>query len=308
MKKNLLVLLFGILFSLLIIEGFLWFLNVPAESECYYSSEKGVFKLKPFFEDEFFFPETGEYSVKVNSQGFRDREFFKEKGVFVLGDSFVMGYFLEKQKRFSDIIELRSGVRVFNLGVPASSTVHQEQYLLEFFEELEPEQVFLFFYMDDFGLNLDKNFEYYSVLDDCLVRNYEQTVYRGLKDWLGQNSRIYRLFAVQLARAEFKVFLEDFGIAEKRIETGVFKQETREVLERMRDYLKGRAGFKVFYIPSKQGFPEFRNALFELCGELELYCVDLGLGLDAGSFFETDGHLNERGNVQVAEMVLKEIE
>ncbi len=72
-------------------------------------------------------------SVSINSRGLRDREYAygKEEGtyrVLVLGDSFVWGYGVEQDERYSDILGARlSSAEVLNMGV---SGYGQDQELL----------------------------------------------------------------------------------------------------------------------------------------------------------------------------------
>jgi hypothetical protein len=72
-------------------------------------------------------------SMKSNSYGFRDKERKKsssQKRVVVLGDSFVEGYGVEQQRRFTDLLEQRTGIPHLNFGISGNfgSTQYWQAY------------------------------------------------------------------------------------------------------------------------------------------------------------------------------------
>lgn len=79
------------------------------------------------------------YHVITNSDGFRDREFVRDKPagserIIVLGDSIAYGKGLPTESRFGDVLKetLPAHVELLNLGHPACGTVCMVQYLEEF--------------------------------------------------------------------------------------------------------------------------------------------------------------------------------
>src|SRR5579864_2306179 len=104
-------------------------------------------------------------NVRYNAQGWRgaDRKFSKPRNVFrivVLGDSFVDGYTIATQDRFTEVLQanLDSQFDVINLGVAGYST-DQELLLLE--QEgwkYEPDLVVLAFYYNDVWGNGSRHF------------------------------------------------------------------------------------------------------------------------------------------------------
>jgi len=70
------------------------------------------------------FKNTGDYDVEVafNRHGLRDRKDLTqaaESDVFVVGDSYSMGWGVEEDERFSDVLDESIAERVFNISIPA---------------------------------------------------------------------------------------------------------------------------------------------------------------------------------------------
>ena len=66
---------------------------------------------------------TGDYDVEVriNEHGFRDKKRIEDStpaDLLVVGDSFSMGWGVEEEKRFSDLLEARLHVPVYNIAIP----------------------------------------------------------------------------------------------------------------------------------------------------------------------------------------------
>ncbi len=70
------------------------------------------------------FKNTGDYDVEIafNRHGLRDRKDLagaNESDVFVVGDSYSMGWGVEEGERFSDVLDASLDERVFNISIPA---------------------------------------------------------------------------------------------------------------------------------------------------------------------------------------------
>lgn len=102
--------------------------------------------------------------VKLNSEGFRDKEFFRQKRdgrirIVVLGDSQTWGYLVKVGERYTDILEgyfRQNGIdaEVFNFGQVAYGT---DQELLLFNRtavKYQPDIVILGFYWNDIFENM----------------------------------------------------------------------------------------------------------------------------------------------------------
>jgi hypothetical protein len=73
---------------------------------------------------------TGDYDVKVdvNQYGLRDTKDFKDSTAqdwFVVGDSFSMGHGVEASERYSNILQKKSGIRVYNISIPGDLTGYE---------------------------------------------------------------------------------------------------------------------------------------------------------------------------------------
>lgn len=122
---------------------------------------------KSFFEHPLF-----KVSVEINSKGLRDREHALEKPddkkrVLILGDSFVWGFGVEADERFSDVVQQEQGnLEVINAGVSGWSTDQELIWLEEKGLSYAPDLVILLLYQNDLTDNLQKlvnNFYYKPV-------------------------------------------------------------------------------------------------------------------------------------------------
>jgi lysophospholipase L1-like esterase len=103
-------------------------------------------------------------SVKINSKGLRDVEHSSEKSneakrVLVLGDSFVWGFGVEAEQRFTDILQREmkptiDKVEVINAGVSGWSTDQELLWLEKYGLDYNPDLVILLFYQNDLEDNL----------------------------------------------------------------------------------------------------------------------------------------------------------
>jgi hypothetical protein len=87
-------------------------------------------------------------SMVQNSKGFRDIEptFDKRPGVVFLGDSFVWGYSVDTDDRFTERLRRRHPDRqVYNFGVAGYGTDQEYLLLQQHFQEYHPRVVFLVF-------------------------------------------------------------------------------------------------------------------------------------------------------------------
>ncbi|MFH0958460.1 MAG: GDSL-type esterase/lipase family protein [Pseudomonadota bacterium] len=103
-------------------------------------------------------------SVNINSKSLRDIEHSPEKSkqtkrVLILGDSFVWGFGVEAEQRFSNIIQKEvssttNKVEVINAGVSGWSTDQELLWLEKYGLSYNPDLVILLFYQNDLEDNL----------------------------------------------------------------------------------------------------------------------------------------------------------
>lgn len=117
-----------------------------------------------------------EYDVEVatNSLGMRDDEPRPKDGprVLLLGDSFAMGYGVERGQLFADLLEKDLGVDVVDAGTGGYEIVQQPRVLAEYGPRLKPDLVLYALYL---GNDLAQNDEWEVRADGTLhnkVRQY----------------------------------------------------------------------------------------------------------------------------------------
>lgn len=119
-----------------------------------YDAELGWFPIK---NDERYYAASKKIFVKHNSEGFRDHEHgIKEKNRIVfLGDSFVWGYDVEQEERFTEKLQkLIPGWEVINLGICGYGTDQEYLLIKKYFDFYKPDIVFLVFSSGDIQDNL----------------------------------------------------------------------------------------------------------------------------------------------------------
>lgn len=120
-----------------------------------------------------------EVSVRHNSRGFRDEEHEpgEKSRMMVLGDSFVWGYDVEEEDRFTEVLDNRlDDLDVFNLGVSGYGTDQEWILLQKNFDFYSPEVVLLIYCTDNDRLDnrMNKRYSYFykpyfEEQDDSLI-------------------------------------------------------------------------------------------------------------------------------------------
>lgn len=110
-----------------------------------------VCRQKPdlnFYRSDFF-----DVKYHINSAGFRTPEFLpsSEKRILILGDSFLFGLFLEEDSTVASRLNrlLGDDYRVFNMSAPGWGVDQMYHAYLKYVDEINPDQVILFFIDDD---------------------------------------------------------------------------------------------------------------------------------------------------------------
>jgi len=117
-----------------------------------------------------------EYDIEVatNSLGMRDDEVVAADGasVLLLGDSFAMGYGVERPRIFADLLERELAVNVINAGTGGYELIQQPRMLAELGRRFRPDLVVYVLYL---GNDLAQNDEWEVRSDSSLhnrVREY----------------------------------------------------------------------------------------------------------------------------------------
>jgi len=211
-----------------------------------------------------------EVRIKTNSLGLREREIGgKERGIYrvlILGDSFAMGWGVEREDRFSEIAasllkEERGGekdrVEVINAGVNSYSTVLELEYLRYKGIQFDPDLVMV---MVDFSDLHDDYFyggwQRHDNLRQALMRGSEEPVKEQIRrqkrwfDWLIDGLRLFDYGYTRLVgwslRAKQRLGWEnlstDFLIYERAIDWGEYGKAWNlpvANLRLMKEYLEG---------------------------------------------------------------------
>jgi hypothetical protein len=146
--------------------------------------------------------------IRHNSRGFRDMEQQPDarRGIMVLGDSFVWGYEVDQEARFTDRMrELFRDVPVYNLGVSGYGTDQEYLLLQREFDFYHPAIVFLEFTTDN---DMDDNatdmrygtyFKPYFRPDGGGLKLCGVPVPRGFNYFVSGGSLLARSYLVRLA-------------------------------------------------------------------------------------------------------------
>lgn len=125
-----------------------------------YDSELGWF---PKADDELTYTGMREIHIAHNSMGFRDRPHELEKTkprLVFLGDSFVWGYDVEQEERFTDLLQAEVGsIEVLNFGVSGYGTDQCYLLIQKYFDRYRPDAVIYMFSDTDVRDN-SVNFNY----------------------------------------------------------------------------------------------------------------------------------------------------
>jgi hypothetical protein len=186
--------------------------NYDERNLCYrYDKELGWF---PISDKENYYTVNRKIFVKNNSVGFRDRNHGKKEKprIVFLGDSFVWGYGVEQEERFTEKLQqLLPGYEIFNFGVSGYGSDQEYLILKKYFYFYKPDIVFLIFCNNDHSGN-SSNVRYAGYYKPYFVIQNSKLVLKGVPVAKSLNYYYYEhpilfksyLFSVVL-KAIFKV-------------------------------------------------------------------------------------------------------
>lgn len=224
--------------------------------------------------------------VTLNSYGFRDREFTLKKPeghyrIIVIGDSITYGQGVEKEDRFTNILERRlhesdARFEVLNFGKPGAETEDHLQILRHIAVKAEPDYILLQWFVNDVEGN---------------ARNLRPKPLRlvptdAVTGWLHRNSVLFYLLNQQWIAAQERL--------------GVVDSYSRYMVNRFQDpggpdWLRARHALKEFIstcqetgiplgivlFPSLTGTREgyvfgfLHERVIDICHEQGIPCIDL---------------------------------
>ncbi len=249
------------------------------------------------------FKSTKDILVHHNSRGFRDKEIDADKRharVAFLGDSFVWGYDVAAEERFTEKLRGRLGdAEVINMGISGFSTDQELLLLMREWNYVKPDFVFLMVCGNDRSGN-SSNMEYgyykpYFLLKDDRVRLQGIPVPKNamycLKD-LG-----YGLNHSSLAMMVLKIIenlKEGRHFSHSKLQV---PDPTAALIEEMNIFLhKKQVGFAVAMVDADEPLARF-------CRTQGIPVLDLAFDGETFRFLSNGRHWNEKGNARVAELV-----
>ena len=259
-----------------------------------------------------------EVTVTFNRHGFRDPKDFTRAGtndLFVVGDSFSIGWGVEEPERFSSLIEKRIGASVYNISAPGEDLRGYARILRSVQRQGGKARHLVV------GLCMENDLWDYEHTPDthaAYARQARSTLRQKIAGWIRSRSALWACCSHTLQKQQaVRRWFEKLGIS-RNIEELTHKNEaTPAVLNSSRDQLLGivtNYHAVVLVIPSR-GLWFGRNTaveqdahrgLIDSLLQASVPVVDLkpvfeksGQPLDF--YFQTDAHWNRRGHAAAAD-------
>ncbi|MBI5506101.1 MAG: SGNH/GDSL hydrolase family protein [Deltaproteobacteria bacterium] len=320
-----------------IAEAVLRLVDYPAATfSPWIRSERFGFRLAPDLTTRMRGPEY-DVAVETNSLGFRDDAVGPKttKRILLLGDSFAMGYGVERGEIFADRIERDLGVDVVNAATGGYEIVHQVELLKAYGKSLAPDLVVYALYL---GNDLAWNDQWQRGQDGSLrslVREYPVRRPHEIKLLRLARDFVYGLRSRSKEKeAEWLPFEGYLGLCERDLGQEALQDYDRAtgLIGEMAEQVRGLgAAFFVVLVPYRSMVePEARERLRSKVPDLDVR-YDLtrpgremdrrltGLGVEhadstpflaaqhsrsgAGLFFPIDGHLTGAGHRALADFL-----
>lgn len=277
---------------------------------------------------------TGDYnvSVSINKYGFRDKKdlsFSAPTDLFVLGDSYSLGWGVEQERRYSDLLESILGIPVYNISVPAGD-IDNYQKLLTYVQTkgAKVNNLIITVCMENDLRNYDLQTKPPPEAREASRRKVRRRppqllLYRRfamIKLWLAKNSATYHAFTAMMHQndtlkkiaVKLGLIIENYAGMQKNIYSDkVISSTARKLLDLSRPFHA-----MVVIIPSRGLWVgenqktelAVHNKLVSLLNGLKMNVIDLRPYFEEGdnSFqyhFKNDGHWNERGHLKAAEVI-----
>jgi hypothetical protein len=261
------------------------------------------------------FKNTGDYDVEVafNHYGLRDRKDLADAGesdVFVVGDSYSMGWGVEENERFSDILDGLTAERVFNISIPTDLIGYGS--LVRYAESRGAPIHRLVV-----GVCMENDLLDYDALERMPKQGRPQVGLGWAKAWLTENSALYMALTIVIHRqpalrawAIRSGFLVDniAGMRRNQFSEDILRMSADRLARLIENY-----DATVVVIPSRGlwvgGNEETENRIHEAfishLRAAEIDVVNLRSAFEAAGnpmqfHFDNDGHWNPRGHQMVA--------
>lgn len=319
--KNLLILGFSSLVGLCLLEFLvtLWFPGFnPAGKMTFYQTAEG-FSLGPKNSTLRHWSSFGEFdvSVSINKYGFRDQKDLgksKAEDIFMVGDSFSFGWGVEENQRFSNLLEVRLGVPVYNISIPGDFYDYGE--LINYAQKNGAPIKNLII-----GVCMENDLVDYSAGPYDRYESSRLTEFEKIKKYLNMKSTAYNLIAyLSHQRNLLENGLKKIGVLDDLlVELSKHKYNDKILTGSAKKLLELAEPFdtRIIIIPSRTLWignnqkdaqlihDEFLKKLRTSGARvlnLRPYFEEGGKPLQY--FFKKDGHWNEKGHLKAAEAFL----
>lgn len=225
-----------------------------------HNSEFGWFPIK---NSERYFIGTRRILIKNNADGFRDIAHIEKKKprIMFLGDSFVWGYDVQQEERFTEKLQkMIPAWEMINLGICGYGTDQEYLILKQYFDKYQPNIVFLLLTYTDIGDNSSNipygnYFKPYFVIDNGALKMEGVPVPKSRYYYYNKYSFIY--YNSYLSRAVLKIYYTFFGPRIVKIPDST--ATTKIILQQMKTFVESRGAQFVI------GFEENNNELMSFC-------------------------------------------
>jgi lysophospholipase L1-like esterase len=243
--------------------------------------------------------ENREFSMisHVNSLGLRDDEnSLRNPKIIFLGDSYTMGWGVQQDETFPQILERLTNMKTLNAGVSSYGTAREMILLNKLNAERVP-YIFFQYHTNDF----EENTRFLGNNNSLPIRSREQ--YDSLKNAIGSRERYFpfkHLYGISKAFAKGIILDKSKGpdpVTEAQAflsvlkKSGINRYSARLVLFKIDD-LEGLNNKFVMAIDSLTDTPEFQ--------EIDIACFDFSKDLTEEDYFVLDDHLNPSGHIKIA--------
>ncbi|MGL1889149.1 MAG: hypothetical protein OCD76_21730 [Reichenbachiella sp.] len=243
--------------------------------------------------------------IKANSQGIRDDEqSLNSPEIVVIGDSFSMGWGVQSDNMYPNIIEEKISKKVLNASISSYGTA-REMILLERLKVNNPKYLIIQYHQTDYSENLE-----YKGNNNKLVISSEQT-YDSLKTYISERQKY---FPGKHVSQTLKYFLKSFSpsknIRDPKSEAELFLnalQENNVRLDSTQIIL-----FEAEHIASINN--DFVNAVNELIESNDypasiesMKIIRLEDQMKDEDFFILDNHFNATGHQKIANILVNQL-
>jgi len=261
-------------------------------------------------------PNTGEF----NSKGYRGREFpFKrepgKKRLVFIGDSVTEGLGVPYKKRFTELLSNKMGddYEIINLSVRGYNLLQEIEYFKEVGVKYKPDVVLVCITYNDLDLHAGEVSRFNIKLDTMNSVGFFNEYYANKKkiEMLLLKSNIYRYFYLFLLKMQKGNYIQKETFSEA-IYYKIKEGQIDEIIDNLVEYslqYNFKLGFIFLPTPSKSDQIELLRDMINDRGidSLDLYeYVKKTYGDDQivqVRYFSDQCHLNEEGNVIVADAV-----